>query len=98
MMYILFAGYVFIMGTVLVLIRRELLKKIPTRLVFYVIIAFAVGLTWNFIALLREHWIFAESSLIGVHLGIFPIEDLILLAGLTMIASAILVEPKKSKK
>ena len=97
-LYIWFAGIVFLIGILLVLFRLSAFKNSSKRIAWYFGLAYGVGLAWDWFATTREHWIFAEEALVGIHLGIFPIEDLILMGGLTLIAMAVLVETQKRKR
>ena len=38
---------------------------------------FIVGITWDLIGIIREHWVFRYENLIGITLGVLPLEEVL---------------------
>ena len=56
--------------------RLRLYKNVRQMVVtvgFY----FIVGVAWDIIGASREHWTFGHENLIGIRLGVLPIEELL---------------------
>lgn len=97
-LYAWFALIALLIGSIGFLIRYRMFKEMPIRILTYLILAFILGMTWDYIAIIRGHWFFPKEALLGIYTGIIPIEDIILMLALVLIAAAILGEKSKSRK
>lgn len=47
------------------------------QLVIFWLIAFAIGVAWDWYGIARGHWIYPGSGILGIFIGVIPLEDLI---------------------
>ncbi|MBI2142127.1 lycopene cyclase domain-containing protein [Candidatus Woesearchaeota archaeon] len=53
------------------------LFKTGKQLLLFWLIAFAIGITWDWYGITRGHWIYPGAGLAGIFIGNLPIEDLV---------------------
>ncbi|MFC1711211.1 lycopene cyclase domain-containing protein [Patescibacteria group bacterium] len=58
--------------------RRYKIKvfKSKLHLIIYFVIILIIGIIWDHIAISRGHWLFGEKFLLGLRIGLMPIEEL----------------------
>jgi len=91
-LYIWFASLALLIGLVGFFIRYNMFKGKQFRIFIYFVLAYVVGMIWDYIATTRGHWVFPKEALLGIYIGIIPIEDIILMGALVLIAMSVVGE------
>lgn len=96
--YIWFAFIALLIGLIVFLIRYRIFKGMRVRILIYFILAYVIGMIWDYIATTRGHWVFSKEALLGIYIGIIPLEDIILMGALVLIAMTIVAEKRSNRK
>ncbi|MBI2575309.1 lycopene cyclase domain-containing protein [Candidatus Woesearchaeota archaeon] len=51
--------------------------KTGKQLILFWLIALAIGITWDWYGITSGHWIYPGSGILGIFIGVIPLEDLI---------------------
>ncbi|OGZ00041.1 MAG: hypothetical protein A3B13_02825 [Candidatus Liptonbacteria bacterium RIFCSPLOWO2_01_FULL_45_15] len=73
--YLISATILLVTGIALEIIFREHLFKHLKARIFWALIYLAIGTIWDVYALAEQHWIFTGKGILGLYIGIIPLEE-----------------------
>jgi lycopene cyclase domain-containing protein len=75
MSYITILSIFLVVGIMLEFIFKPHLFDSLKERILWTFVIFVIGIVWDTYAVLNEHWIFPGNDLVGIYIGVLPIEE-----------------------